>query len=64
MSTYEYRGPHDAEPHTVEASACEPYEPSPNIYVFVRPTRFDDTTFPPSLAGLSVFAVEPPQEAD
>ena len=62
MTTYQYRGPNDAAPHTVDASACQPYEGSPNIYVFVRPTRFDDTSYPQSVASLGVFAIEPPQE--
>lgn len=62
MPTYQYRGPSDADPHTVEASACQPYESSPNVYVFVRPTSFDGAAYPQSVASLGVFAIEAPQE--
>ena len=64
MTTYRYRGPNDTDPHIVEASACDPYEASPNIYVFVRPTTFDGATYPQSVVSLGVLATDPPQEAD
>jgi hypothetical protein len=62
MTTYQYRGPEDADPHTVEATGCQPYESNPRVYVFVRPTKFDDTTYPESVVSMGVFAIEPPQE--
>jgi hypothetical protein len=60
MTTFRYRGSDD-DAHTVEASACQPYESSPNIYVFVRPASFDDTPFPESVVSLGVYTIEAPE---